>query len=189
MNLKLYKYWWLLTLKAGLIAGLGLFMFLIREISLNNFTTVCGIVIGLGGLFIITGSLIHRKYNCEWTWWLIEGLFDIFIASLLLFYPIASVSVAFILIGIWAILMGLFQFATAINIQYYMPGNSVFMLSAIISLIGGVLILSDPGTGLKGLQWLFGIYVFLYGSIQFYISLRLRRIVIEEIGNIEDVYL
>lgn len=189
MGTKLYKNWWFLLLKGILTIILGIFMLLRPETALHAFGIIAGIAIGLSGIFLVAGSITHMRANYEWTWWLLEGLIDLLVGIILILYPAWAASAIVILLAVWIILMGIIQVITSINIQYYMTGNIIFIFGGVVAIIFGVLLLLNPITGLKGGLLLFGIFALFYGISQVYISLLLRKIVIEEIGEVEDVYL
>lgn len=189
MGTKLYKNWWLLLFKGVLSAGMGLFLLLSPDTGLIVFATLAAILIGLGGMALIIGALTHRRYNFDWTWWLMEGAFDVIIALLIIAFPTKAAGIVMILIAVWVLIMGVIQIITAINIQYYLPGNLIFILTGSVAVIFGVFILFNPVAGLKGMIILFGIFTLFYGISQIYISVLFRKIVIEQLSEIEDMFM
>lgn len=189
MGTKLYKNWWLLLLKGVLSAGMGLFLLLAPGTGIIVFATLAAILIGLGGIALIIGAITHRRYNFDWTWWLMEGLFDVIIALLIIANPAEAAAIVMILIAAWVLIMGVIQIITAINVQYYLPGNLIFILTGVVAVILGFFILFNLSTGLQGIIILFGIFTLFYGISQIYVSVIIRKIVIEQIGEIEDMYL
>jgi len=189
MGTKLYKNWWALLFKGILTMAFGIFLLLSPEPAAKVFSVIAGIIIGVSGLFLISGSISHMRANYEWTWWLLEGLVDLIIGILVIFNPLQMASVVVILIALWIILMGIIQLITSINIQYYMTGNVILVMVGIVAIIFGILILLNPERGVMGVIMLVGIFALFYGISQAYISFLLRKIIIEEIGEVEDVYL
>jgi uncharacterized membrane protein HdeD (DUF308 family) len=140
-------------------------------------------------MFLVAGAISHMKSNYEWTWWLLEGLVDLLIGIILIFNPLQAGSAMVILVALWIIIMGFIQLITSINIQYYMTGNLILVLEGVVAIAFGIILLLNPERGLNGIIILFGIFALFYGISQVYISLLLKKIVIEEIGEVEDVYL
>ena len=63
MEKKLFKNWWLLTIK-GLIAILfGIILVSVPEESLKFMVRWFGIIVALGGVFLIIGAYTHREHN------------------------------------------------------------------------------------------------------------------------------
>lgn len=189
MGTKLYKNWWLLLFKGILSAGMGLFLIITPDTGIALFATLAALFIGLGGVALVAGAFTHRRYNFDWTWWLLEGLVDIIIALLIIINPAEAAAIVIILVAVWCLVMGVIQIITSINVQYYLPGNLIFILTGAVAVIFGLLLLLNPAAGLKGIIILFGIFALFYGISQIYVSILIRKIVIEEIAEIEDLYL
>ena len=189
MGTKLYRNWWLLLIKGICTIILGVILVLLPEKTIMVFSLVAGAMIGLSGLSLTIGAISHRRYNYEWTWWLLEGLVDLVIATLIILNPMEAVNIIVFMVALWILIMGIIQIITSINIQYYLPGNYIFTIAGIIAVIFGVIIIARPTAGIQDLSIIFGIFAIIYGISQVYISILLRKLIIEEIGEIESVYL
>jgi uncharacterized membrane protein HdeD (DUF308 family) len=189
VGLKLYKSWWSLLIKGVLVTLLGLSLLLIRNMDLHTFSLIVGLIFGFSGLSMVYGGYSQRVVNYEWTWWLLEGLIDIIVALFLIIAPFEALPIFGVVVGIWAVLMGLIQLVTAINIQFYIIEISLFVVVGLIALITGIVMVYFSITSLNTILWMFGMLTLIYGSLQIYISFQLRKIIIEEIGEIGDVYL
>ena len=176
-------------IKGVLVTLLGVTLLLLRNMDLRTFSLIVGLIIGFCGISMVFGGYSQRLVNYEWTWWLIEGLIDIVVALFLIIAPFEALPIFGVVVGIWVILMGLIQLATAINIQFYMIEISLFVVVGLIALITGIILVYFSITSLKTILWLFGLLTLFYGLLQIYISFQLRKIIIEEIGEIGDVYL
>ena len=189
MGTKLYKNWWLLLLKGVMTILLGLILLLMPGPTIKLFSLITGIIITMSGLSLISGAFSHRRYNYEWTWWLMEGMVDLVIGILIILNPMEAVNVIVFILALWVLIMGIIQLITAINIQYHLPGNFIFILGGVVAVIFGILLLAAPSSGIKGIVLIFSIFTILYGISQIYISILLRKLVIEQLGEIETQYL
>jgi uncharacterized membrane protein HdeD (DUF308 family) len=187
MRTQLYKNWWLLSLKGLLIIVLGLMVLVSRNLSSEFFSWITGMIITVSGIAIIFGSISHRKYNYEWTWWFLEGLIDILFGVLIMVNPQDALSLIIVLISLWAIIMGIIKFITAINIQFYVSTIFIFLFTGIVAFILGILMLMNREAGLEGIRMQFGIYGLYYGISDIYISFLLKRVEVEEIGELEEL--
>jgi uncharacterized membrane protein HdeD (DUF308 family) len=188
MSTKLFKNWWLMMVKALLSVVIGLLIIIDPHAMASSLMTVFAILLGIGGLSLMAGAVSHRIINSEWTWWLLEGMIDILICVLIIIRPLEAANFLCIVAGLWLSLMGIIHLVTAINFQYYISGNKIFIVSSVFLLISGLLFLIIPATGLKMLMLLTGICIICYGVLQVYISFVLKNVSIEEIGEIEDLY-
>lgn len=155
----------------------------------DTLMSVFALLLGISGISLISGAISHRIINSEWTSWLLEGMIDILICVLIIFRPFDVVNFLCIVAGLWLTLMGLIHLVTAINFQYYISGNRVFILSSVFLLISGLFFLIIPLSALKTIITLIGICIICYGLIQIYIAFVLKDVSVEEIGEIEDLYL
>ncbi|HUS87283.1 MAG TPA: DUF308 domain-containing protein [Bacteroidales bacterium] len=188
MRTKPYRNWWFMLIKGILICLSGLFVLLFPDFALLPICYIIGAFLFVSGISLIAGSITHRKYNFEWTWWLFEGIIDVIIGLLIALWPGEVVSVAIVILAIWIIIMGLIQLITAINIQHYVSGNLIFIFAGIFSIILGILLLFNPLEGARGFLIILGLFALIYGALQIFISFKLKKIIVEEIGEIEDLY-
>jgi len=188
MRTKLYRNWWFMLIKGILICLSGLLVLLFPDFALLPVCYIIGALLFVSGISLITGSITHRKYNYEWTWWLFEGIIDVIIGLLIALWPGEVLSVAIVILAIWIIIMGIIQLINAINIQNYISGNLIFIFAGVFSIILGILLLLNPIKGAKGFLIILGLFAIIYGALQIFISFKLKSIIIDEIGEIEDYY-
>jgi len=175
-------------IKAILTIVIGLLILINPHAMADTLMLIFGLLIGVSGLSLIVGAYNHRVFNSEWTWWLLEGLVDILVCLLVIFKPIEAANFLCIVAGLWMTLMGFIHLASAINLQYYVSGNSVFIITSIFLIVSGLFFLIFPDIGLKLLMTIIGVCIICFGFIQIYISFLLKKVSVEEIGEIEDLY-
>lgn len=66
MEKKLYRNWWLLTLKGALAILFGILLVSMPVGSLKLIVRWFGIIIALGGIFLIFGAYSHKEHNNKW---------------------------------------------------------------------------------------------------------------------------
>jgi len=164
MKKLLQKRWLLRSLKGLLAIIFGLIALFFPRITLVTLAFYFGIFAILAGLFMTIGAFRIRQHTRNWYLWLIEGIFDILIGLFIVTRPEISVSVFLIIIGLWAIIMGL-----VLIVSYYRVHKIVFqkrnvLFAGIIALLFGILILWHPfGSGVV-ITALIGIFAIAYGS-------------------------
>lgn len=187
MGINLYKKWWLLTVKAVLLLVFGLTILIRTDQSFIFTSSLAGILIFLGGAAILIGALSQKKYNYEWTWWLIEGLYDIVIGLLLLLRPGESTLVFIILLAVWTIISGILHFITAINIQYYLSNRIVLYFAGVLTILFGIFLVYSTYLDFYKLINVIGLFGIVYSILLFYISILLKNVIVEEIDESEDL--
>jgi uncharacterized membrane protein HdeD (DUF308 family) len=132
MNNSLTKNWWLLLLAGLAYAAMGVIVWAYPG------ETVLGVTLYLGISMLIAGfSLIGIGWNLEEQKgsYIAGGIIDIVIASLILFFPVASASVLILSIGLWIIFKGVLLIAESFGLR------KLGFKSWWINLIGGIAII------------------------------------------------
>ncbi|HUI59160.1 MAG TPA: DUF308 domain-containing protein, partial [Steroidobacteraceae bacterium] len=80
-------------------------------------------------------------------------------------------------IAIWAIATGTLEIAAAIRLRKEISNEWLLLLSGLASVIFGVLLAAQPGTGALALLWLIGSYAILFGALLLILAFRVRGFV------------
>ncbi len=128
--------WWLLYLRSGLFAGIGLLM-AFAEDSQSFVLISSSTILIIAGLLAIRFRQVSRLSGTAPNWYLTAGLLDILAGLALLFYlhhPNQGIALIF---GAWGILVGLIQAVEAIYvfIGLQTPGESRDSSGTIIHLL------------------------------------------------------
>jgi uncharacterized membrane protein HdeD (DUF308 family) len=188
MGINLYKYWWLLSIKAVLILTLGLAIIIRTDQSFVFTATLAGVLIALGGIAVLAGAFSHMKFNNDWTWWLYEGLGDIIIGTILMLRPAESCEVFIVLLAVWFLISGILHFVTAINIQYYLSNRFVLYISGVVAVASGVFLIYSTFRDFYRQIYIIGLLAIIYGFLVFCYSVQLKDVVVEEIDEIDYVH-
>lgn len=174
MILSAFKYWWLVALKGLSSLLLGLIVLLYPVKSAEAFLIYLGILIGLGGLFMVIFGWRNGERATK-KWFIAEGIFDIVIAGLIIGYPEKTAIILALLFGIWLLFNALFRFniyrrRKLVGKDFEMP-----LLNAILTLIFSMLLLSNPMTGVMAFAYLLGFSAVIFGALLITTSLRWWR--------------
>lgn len=183
MGINLYKYWWLLSVKAALILTFGLVIVIRAELSFLFTATFAGGLIALGGISLLTGAFSQKKFNYEWTWWLYEGLSDLIIGAIMMLRPGESCEVFIVLLAVWFFISGILHVVTAINIQYYLTNRFILHLSGIIAFLSGIFLIYSTFRDFYRQIYIIGMLAIIYGFLLLYFSVQLKDVIVEEIDE------
>ncbi|MEN3267528.1 HdeD family acid-resistance protein [Pseudonocardia sp.] len=141
--------------------------------------TVLALAIAFGIYAILEGvaSVIDAVRNRDRSrWWLglLGGLASVVAGVLALIWPGVTALVLAILVGIWAVVAGAAQIATAYRLR--MAGGRIWLLAlaGVLSVIAGIIILVWPGAGAIGLAVLLGVFAVVYGAALGALAVSLR---------------
>jgi uncharacterized membrane protein HdeD (DUF308 family) len=177
MEIRLFKNWWLMTLKGLLAIGFGLVV-LIRQYPLikSSMAISFGILVLLSGGMIVTGAFLHKRTNPRWRWWLIEGIIDILIGAFFVFKPQLAKAFFLFFLALWAFIIGMIQVLTSLRMMNYMHKWWSMMATGIFSIVFAVLIFINPFYTSYNLGTVIGVSCLIFGLLMTYSSRILRNI-------------
>lgn len=148
----------------GILAILfGLVAIFFPGITIAALGVYFAVFILLGGIILTVNSLRIRKSNSHWYLLLTEGIIGILIAILILLNPEMAATIFVTIIGLWAVILGLIYLATYFKSRIPSFSNSFLLSISILSLILGILILTNPFESTRVITVIIGIYAITYG--------------------------
>ncbi len=177
MQIRLFKNWWLMTLKGVLAISFGVIV-LIKQYPLikSSLAVSFGILLLASGLMIITGSFLHKRTSPRWMWWLIEGILDIIIGAFFVFKPELAKAFFLLFLALWACIIGIIQILTSFRMINYMERWWLMLLSGVFSILFAVLIFINPFYAKYNLFSIIGVACIIFGLLMVFLSRTLRDI-------------
>lgn len=150
--------WWLLVLVGIVSVVAGGILVAKPSHSLATLSVVFGIFVLIDGIIDVISSFGHGEENRALT--AIFGLLAIVIGILLIRHPTTAVSAIGLLIGVWLVAAGAVRLLWAIA-----SGRHVVLriLIALLEIVVGVIVVSDPHIGYATLAILIGIWLIVNG--------------------------
>ncbi len=111
-----YGKWWLMLLDGLCFVALSIFAIFFSNQAITLLVFVFGVYRGIMGIIYIISALVMRsKYGAEVGFSLGRGIFDLIICAIFLLVPNVIVAFFIIIIGIWAIITGIFLLIISAN--------------------------------------------------------------------------
>lgn len=173
MNTSHSENWWMIALKGFLAFILGSLALFFPVESLKILLQYIGFLIGLGGVFVLLFS--SKVESSLKKWFIVEGIFDLLLALLMVFYPQKTAWVVALLLGIWLIINGFFQIILSDSYRKAQIAWKMRLANGIITLVLGWAICLHPITGIVSLALLFGITSVLFGIFLMITAFGLRQ--------------
>jgi len=104
----------------------------------------------------------------------LEGVIGIVIGLLTFIWPDITALVMLYFIAAWALLTGIFEIVTAIQLRRVIAGEWVMAFGGIASILFGVLLFVFPGASAVSLMWLIGMYAIAFGILEIIVAFRIR---------------
>ncbi len=162
--------WWTVVLRGILAIVFGIVALVFPGVTLVSLALVFGAYAFIDGVFAIVGAFGHR--GREAVWYVLEGILGIAVGVATFFFPGITAQALVFLIGLWAILTGIFEVVAGFELP--VSRDWLLALAGVLSIVFGVLVFANPGTGAVAVVWLIGIYAVMFGITLLVFGLRLR---------------
>lgn len=169
------KYWWTFVVRGLLAFAFGLIALVWPGITLIVLVALFGIYVIIEGVLSVIAAFNNRWVR---SWWvlLLEGLAGIVIGCVAFTWPGLTAVVLLVFIAIWAIFTGLLEIGAAIQLRKEIQGEWILALTGVLSILIGLILLINPGTGALAVVWLIGIYALLFGGLLTFLGLKVRKL-------------
>lgn len=166
----LARKWWVVALRGLLAILFGIVALVYPGVTLVALALVFGAYAFLDGVFAIFSAIGHGAR--EAVWYVLEGLLGIAVGVATFFYPGLTAQALVYLVGLWAILTGIFEVIAGFELP--ISKDWLLVLAGAASVIFGVLIFVNPGSGALAVVWLIGLYAVVFGVTMLVFGFRLR---------------
>lgn len=180
----LSKKWVLILINALLIICFGIILLFIPIEAFKTLVFAIGAVIAFVGLILIFGAFNYAKESKSMVFWLFQGLFNLVIGAVVLFYPEASIKFLLILAGLWAIVLGVYQFSVGLIADPEIKGKLLHKINGAAAVLIGLLLIFTPGLIIGFVVYLFAFILLGIGGGLLFFAFLLRRL--GELKTIEE---
>lgn len=177
MPLAVHRVWPLLVIRGALMAAFGILTLVWPALSAVVLISVFGAYAAVDGVITIGYGIRSRRSGGGGQGWLLQGAITVAAGLIALFWPAATASVVLILLGFWALLIGVVILAVALRLRRTSP--QVWLLPFVLGVAGvifGMVLIVEPADALIALAAVLGVLTLISGALLIYGGLRLRRI-------------
>ncbi len=163
---------WVVALRGVLTVIFGVIAIRSPNIVASALVIVFAIYAFADGIldFVVAGQL--RSAGLRWGWNVFEGLASIALGVIALAYPHVTLLVLMLLVGLRAIVMGVFELVSAFSSEGR-DSRWLLGLTGVTSIMLGVLLLGSPAVGGVVILWTIGVYAIIFGVMLFGVGLRI----------------
>ncbi|MDY6796045.1 MAG: DUF308 domain-containing protein [Actinomycetota bacterium] len=181
----LYRSWWSYVLRGILALVFGILFIAYPGATLKTFIIILGIFLLIDGAINIIRSFVFMYRRWPWGWTLIWGIIGLLLGLILINHTEFSLVFVAVLIGIWAIVMGIAEIAVAIDLPPN-SGRGFLAVFGVISIAFGIVILAWTAGTVYTLMVIIGIYLLALAILDFVISVYAVRFKHEAKKEIEE---
>lgn len=171
----LHTNWWLLALRGLAAAIFGLLTFLQPGLTLFVLVALFGAYCIVNGILTLVSAFRRGREQPRWWTLALEGVASIIAGAVAFAWPRISLLSLLLIVAIWAIVTGIFQILTAIQLRKQIKGEWILLLGGLLSIAFGALLVFWPDTGALAVSWWIGSYIFTIGIVLGVLAFRLRR--------------
>ncbi len=164
------RWWWLL------VRGIVAILFGLAALFLPG-RTAAALVLLFGVFAVVDGVILivfGRRAGMKWYWSALAGLVSLIAGVIALTAPGAMAIAIVWVIAFWAILNGIFQILTAIEIRKEVEGEWMLFLAGVLAILFGVVALFRPGAGILAIVTVLGVFAILLGILMVLLAFRLK---------------
>ena len=167
---------WTLLAANGVIAVIfGVLAIFVPGPTLLTVVTYFGIVILLLGAAMLVGGILTLRNGLDYGTDLAEAIVLMIIAVLLTFYTRQSLKIFVIIIGSWAILIGLMQLFIAFKLNPELNGKNTLLINGGLSLVFGIILFFNPFQAAVFVLVLTGILAIAVGTILIIVAMKMKN--------------
>lgn len=169
------KHWGWIALRGVFALLFGVMTLVVPGVTLGVLVIVWGAYALIdGALALIAGFRLRQSGRPLWSL-VIVGVLGIAAGVVTFLWPGLTAITLVLIIGIWAIAMGVFQIVAALRFRQYIRGEWLHALSGVLSLVFGFVMVLQPLAGALALVWVIGWFAILFGALLLVVAFRLRR--------------
>lgn len=168
----LTRKWWLVALRGLLAILFGIVALVNPGVTLLSLALVFGAYVFIDGVFAIVSAFGHT--GREAVWYVLDGILGIAVGIAAFLYPGIAAQALVFLIGFWAILTGIFEVVAGFELP--ISRDWLLTLAGVASILFGVLVFVNPGSGALAVVWLIGAYALVFGVTMLAFGIRLRSV-------------
>ncbi len=166
--------WWVLLVRGIAAILFGLTAVVWPGLTIGVLIIMFGafaIVDGVGALFAAFAHRGEAKY-----WWAtaLEGVAGIVLGVLIMVWPGISAIALLFWIAAWAIVTGVLEVVSAIQLRKEISGEFWLILSGLLSVLFGVFAFLRPGAGALAVIWVIAVYAIAFGITLVMLSFKVR---------------
>lgn len=170
------RWWWAYILRGIVAIGFGVLAFLSPMWGLAVLVALFGLWALIEGATSFLTGLRSRETDRNWWLEVLEGVASIAAGVIALLFPPFALEILLLLIGIWAVIIGVFQVYMAIRLRDEIEGELWLALAGVAAILFGIATFFFPAGSALSIVWLIGGFAIAFGVLLVVLGWRLRRV-------------
>lgn len=167
----LARNWWLLLLRGILAVLFGLMALAWPALTLLTLVLLYGAYAFVDGLTALWFAVSSRAWGL-----LLFGILGVIVGVYTFFYTGVTAIVLLYMIAAWALVRGIFEIVTAIQLRKEIRYEWTLIVSGVISIIFGIVLVANPAAGALAMVVVIGAFALMFGVMTIVFAFRVRRL-------------
>jgi uncharacterized membrane protein HdeD (DUF308 family) len=168
---------WLTFLINGIIALIiGLLLLFVPNETILTITKYFAILLMIAGVVLLSVAIRNLRSDLPYILLMAEAVAAILIGLLLIIYTRQSLEMFVILMGIWALIIGIVQMILAVRLKEKIGNYSLLLINGILTAALGIMLFFNPFQSLIVLGYIVGVLAVGVGILLIYFSVRIKTI-------------
>ena len=175
---------WLFLVINGLVAILiGVFLLFFDPDQMKILMVYFGIAIVVIGAILLLSGIRHIKQNKSAGMLIVESILTGVVGLVMIIFPDFSLKFFLIIVGVWAVILGIAQLAILVNIREKMKSKNILLFNGLLTIVLGVLMFIDPINTAGVLLKIIGVFAILFGILMIYFgfALKMLKVAVNEV--------
>ncbi len=171
------KHWWISLLVGILYIVAGIWVFKTPLSSYISLSILFSVFIFVSGIFQTIFSISNRNEISGWGWYLVGGIIDLIIGTLLMANPLMTMAILPFYVGFWL----LFQGAMSIGLSFQFKSIGVsswggLLFLGILTLLFSFLLLANPIFAGFSIVYMTAMAFIMAGIFRIFLSFDLKKL-------------
>jgi uncharacterized membrane protein HdeD (DUF308 family) len=178
METKTFKNWWFLSLNGCIAILFGLLLLLFTKEFVLTVVVYIGILILLAGLVLLLVAIYNLKKDRSVALMMVQAIASIAIGLIMMIFREESLRVFMILVGVWAVVVGIFQLVVLVNVKRNLNNKNIILFNGLLTVALGVAMVFKPFVIGDIIASIVGVLSILFGIVMVYLGFIIRKVTI-----------
>lgn len=167
--------WWTLALRGLVAVVFGILAFAWPGMTLLTLVFLFGAYALADGVLALVNAYRAPKGYPRFGRLILHGLFSLAAGILAFVWPGITALALLLLIAAWAIVTGVLEITTAVELRKVIAHEWLMVLGGVLSVLFGLVLLVRPAVGALALIWWIGSFAIVFGIVLMTLAFRVRR--------------
>ena len=149
----------------------GVVVLVWADVTLWALVLLWGTFALVDGVIALSVAISDRFFLIHRGWLAFYGLVGMATGVVTFAWPSITARALLSVIAAWALLQGVALIGMAVHVRKYVSDDWLVPLAGVLTVLLGMVLLSDPSRGALAVRWAIGSFACLYGLLEVYLAL------------------